>query len=173
MSTIARPYVAAAFEYAAAKKDLPAWETLLAAAADLAKDKAIVALLQNPQVTKEQLSGLFCEVLKPLLDTEKTNFIQLLAANNRLAVLPQIFTQFKLAREEKEKTITAQVVSATPLSKPYQEKLVKALSKRLDRKVELQCDINPELLGGVIVRAGDLVIDGSVSGKLTRLNDFI
>jgi F-type H+-transporting ATPase subunit delta len=172
-TTIARPYVAAAFEFALEKKDLSAWETMLQAAGDLATDASIRKLLQNPKVTSEQLADLFCEALKPFLDTNKTNFIRLLAENHRLAMLPEITELFKAARADNEKTLVAQVSSATKLSKSYQEKLAKALTKRLQRTVELQFEINPDLVGGAIVRAGDLVIDGSVSGKLTRLKDFI
>jgi F-type H+-transporting ATPase subunit delta len=171
-TTIARPYVAAAFEFASAKNDLPAWENMLQSAAQLVENKELKSLLQNPSISSYQIADLLAELLAPL-DAGKSNFIQLLAENDRLSVLPEIALLFKAARKEKEKSVTAHVSSAVALSKDYQEKLIKALTKRLQRKVDLQCEVTPDLLGGVIVRAGDLVIDGSVSGKLTRLNDFI
>jgi F-type H+-transporting ATPase subunit delta len=171
--SIARPYVAAAFEYAAEKKDISKWESMLDAAALTAANPAVMALMQNPETSAEQLAEFFCDILKKLLDKHKTNFIRLLAEKNRLAELPAIAELFKVARAEAEQMLTVQVTSAEPLKKAYQDKLVKALSKRLSRTVELQCEVDETLLGGVIVRAGDLVIDGSIRGKLSRLNNFI
>jgi F-type H+-transporting ATPase subunit delta len=171
--SIARPYVAAAFEYAAEKKDISNWESMLDAAALTASDPKVMALMQNPNTSAQQLADFFCDVLKKLLDKHKTNFIRLLAENNRLAALPVIAELFKLTRADAEQMLTVAVVSAEPLTKAYQEKLVKALRKRLSRTVKLQCEVDENLLGGVIVRAGDLVIDGSIRGKLSRLNNFI
>jgi F-type H+-transporting ATPase subunit delta len=171
--TIARPYVAAAFEYAAEKKDLPGWEKMLDAAALTAANPAVTELMDSPQMSAAQLADFFCGILTPLLDATKTNFIRLLAENHRLATLPVIAKLFKEARADAEKMITVQVASAEPLKKAYQEKLVKALTKRLSRAVQLQCEVDQDLLGGVIIRAGDLVIDGSIRGKLSRLNNFI
>jgi F-type H+-transporting ATPase subunit delta len=171
--TIARPYVAAAFEYAAEKKDISGWENMLDAAAEITVNPEVAILMADPVVSAVQLADFFCDILKKLLDKNKTNFIRLLAENHRLGALPAIAALFKDARADAEKIMTVQVTSAAPLKKAYQEKLVKALTRRLSRAVELQCEVNQDLLGGVIVRAGDLVIDGSIRGKLGRLNNFI
>jgi F-type H+-transporting ATPase subunit delta len=171
--TIARPYVAAAYEFAAAKKDVPAWEQMLESAALVASDQSVVDLMQSPQLSPAELAGFFCDILKSEMDTAKKNFIKLLAENRRLNVLPQISAMFKETRAEEEKEVVVNVTSASPLDKAYQQKLVKALTKRLDRKVKLSCEVDPSLVGGVVIRAGDLVIDGSVRGKLMRLNNFI
>lgn len=173
LTTIARPYVAAAFECALAKNALPAWETLLKAAATITEDSAAHVILATPGITSKQLADFYCDILMPYLDAERTNFIRLLAENNRLTVLPDIYALFKEARAAQEQTIVVQVQSAVPLEEAYKQKLVKALTKRLQRQVELQCEIDPSLLGGVLVRAGDTVIDGSIRGKLNRLNEFI
>ncbi len=172
-TTIARPYVAAAFEYALAKKGLSAWETVLHSAASIVQNESVAPLLQNPAITQQQIADLICELLAKNCDEAKKNFIHLLAENKRLAALPDIAKQFTEARAAQEKTLSVQVISAQGLDAAYQQKLVQALSKRLQRQVELQCEVDPTLLGGVLVRAGDLVIDGSVRGKLTRLVDFI
>ncbi|MDR3478134.1 MAG: F0F1 ATP synthase subunit delta [Gammaproteobacteria bacterium] len=173
MTTIARPYVAAAFEYALAKKALPAWEAMLLAAANLTIDPRVTVLLASPGVTTDQLGDFYCDILASYLDAEMTNFIRLLAENNRLSVLPDIAALFKEARAAQEKTMIVEVQSAAPLEEAYKQKLVTALTKRLQRQVELQCEIDPALLGGVLIRAGDTVIDGSIRGKLNRLNEFI
>jgi F-type H+-transporting ATPase subunit delta len=171
--TIARPYVAAAFEYATAKKDVAGWEAMLDAAANVASNTDVAALMQNPQFDTQELVKFFSDILKPVLDPHKINFIRLLAEKNRLQALPDIAAMFKQVRAEDEKVISVQVSSATPLPMAYQQKLAQALTKRLQRTVELVCDIDPDVLGGVVIRAGDLVIDGSIRGKLTRLNNFI
>ena len=173
MTTIARPYAAAAFEYAIAKKALPAWETFLQSAASITKDAALKELFAIPSVSKKALADLYCDMLKPQLDAHKTNFLQLLAANSRLSVLPEISDLFTRARIEAEKKITVTVTSASPLDEKYEQKLIDALTKRLDRQVDLHSEVDPHLLGGIIVRAGDIVIDGSIRGKLLRLNEFI
>lgn len=173
MTTIARPYAAAAFEVAHAKKDLLAWANLLHSAANLTKDPVIAQLLLSPVVTTSQLADLFCEILASQLNAERKNFIRLLAENKRLAALPDIAVLVSAYQREQEKTVSVQVVSAEPLSEGYRQKLVKALVKRLQRQVELECEQDASLIGGVLIRAGDMVIDGSVKGKLARLMEFI
>ena len=173
MTTLARPYVAAAFEYALAKKDLPAWEAMLDAAASVTRDEQVQTLLETPGLSSNALADFYFDLLKSNLDAEKTNFLRLLADNNRLAVLPDIALLFKEARAAQEKTLTVEVVSAAPLDDDYKQKLIAALTERFQRQVELQCEVDKNLLGGVLVRAGDTVIDGSIRGKLNRLNEFI
>jgi F-type H+-transporting ATPase subunit delta len=169
MTTLARPYATAAFEYALQKNMLSAWEGMLRSAAILVEQKEIVRLLSTPAVTKKKLADLFCEVLSSVLDTERKNFIRLLAEYNRLALLPDIAKLFSSYCADREKSITVQVTSAVTLDEKYQQKLAASLAKRLARQVTLQCKTDTSLLGGLIVRADDLVIDGSVRGKLNRL----
>jgi F-type H+-transporting ATPase subunit delta len=173
MMTIARPYAAAAFAVASAKKALPAWETFLQSAASITQDDSVRQLFLNPTGKQTGLVDLYLDLLKPQLDSEKTNFLRILAENSRLNVLPQIAQLYGEARTEAEKKITVTVTSAVELEKSYEAKLVKALTKRLEREVYLQTEVDKTLLGGVIVRAGDIVIDGSIRGKLLRLNEFI
>jgi F-type H+-transporting ATPase subunit delta len=173
MTTIARPYATAVFEYALAEKNLPAWETMLQSAANITLNTSVSELLSSPTMTPSQLADLYCDLLASQLDAPKKNFIRLLAENERLAILPDILKSFQVSRAAQEKTLVVQVTSAATLDDTYQQKLVKALTTRMQRQVELQCEVDPSLLGGVIVRAGDTVIDGSIRGKLARLNEFI
>lgn len=169
MTTIARPYAHAAFEYALAKKTLPAWEAMLSSAALVTENPQVQRLLSNPSISIGQITSFYCDVLASMLDEEQKNFLHLLADNGRLAALPDIAALFKTYRAEQEKTLTVQVTSAVDLDQSYKQKLADALTRRLQRKVTLQCDIDADLLGGAIVTAGDTVIDGSVRGKLNRL----
>jgi len=172
MTDIARPYARAAFEVALAKNDLDAWQAMLNSAADMMDDKRLTPLLAGSLLSKKQLLELF-EVIAPLLNQERKNFIALLIENKRVLSLSDIAALFAIYRAQSEKTINVQVVSSKPLDNTYQDKLIKALTKRLQHKVVLQCEIDPTILGGVVVRAGDTVIDGSVRGKLNRLMSFI
>jgi len=169
MTTIARPYATAAFEYALQKNALSAWANMLNSAASLVEQKEIVGLLSNPEITRKKIADITCDILSSVLDTEKENFIRLLAEYNRLSVLPDIASLFASYCAEHEKNITVQVTSAVALDDLYRQKLAASLAQRLGRQVSLQCEINPSLLGGVIAKAGDVVIDGSVRGKLNRL----
>jgi F-type H+-transporting ATPase subunit delta len=169
LSTIARPYMSAAFEFAAEKKDLAAWEKMLDVAAAVTENEDVARLLASPSVPVASTTGLYLEILDKYLDEPKKNFIRLLAENGRLQALPAIAALFKETRAEQEKVISVEVTSSARLPDAYQQKLINALTKRLQRKVELDCKTDPAILGGAVIRAGDLVIDGSVRGKLTRL----
>lgn len=173
LTTFARPYALAAFEYALAKEDLSSWENMLQTAALIAQDKAIANLFTSPEVTPGELAELFCEVLAKLLDTEKKNFIRLLSEYSRLDALPEIAELFKKYKADYEKTMDVQITSAISLDEQYRQKFRDALTRRLKRKITLECAVDPTLLGGAIIRAGDLVIDGSIRGKLNRLIEFI
>ena len=173
MITIARPYALAAYEFAVSKGALSAWGAMLDTAALLTQDQAVQRLLDSPEVTSQQLVSLYCDVLDKYLNAEMINFIKLLAEYGRLSVLPDIAEQFKLYRAEQEKKLNVQVTSAVQLSESYQQKLIDTLTRRLGCQVTLECEIDPELLGGAIITAGDTVMDGSVRGKLDRMVKFI
>lgn len=170
---IARPYAIAAFEFALAKKSLPAWDAMLDAAMRISNDPQMETLLKNPRITEHQLLDIYFDLLNPLLDTEKKNFLHLLAENKRLNVLSDIALLFKNLRAEQERNITVDVSSAVPLDENYRKRIAHALSVRLQREVTLNCSVDSALLGGVMIRAGDKVIDGSVRGKLTRLLELL
>ena len=92
-----------------------------------------------------------------------------MAENKRLLALPAVFEAFLLLKAEFEKEATVDVVSATELNASQQQKLIAALSQRLARNVKLNCSVDPTVVGGMLIKAGDMVIDGSVRGKLDRL----
>lgn len=170
-ANIARPYALAAFEYAREKQQLPAWKAFLNAAAITARDKAAHQLLKNPEVLSETLFDLFQDVLASTLDSERRNFLMLLAQNKRLLALPEISAQFDSYYAALEKTSHVRVVTAVEIQDDFRQKLAQGLSKRIQRDVTLQCEVDPTILGGAIIHLGDNVIDGSVRGKLNRLRE--
>ena len=168
-STIARPYAQAAFELAQAKDDLKSWSAMLELGAMIVSDDQVARLIGNPNVSKESLLELILNVAGDRLDTVGSNFIRVLVTNGRLIVLPEIAALYEQHRAEVERYVDAEVISAFPLSDAQQQTLMEGLTKKLGREVRLTASTDEALIGGAIIRAGDLVIDGSVSGHLNKL----
>jgi F-type H+-transporting ATPase subunit delta len=169
LSSIARPYALAAFEYAREKQQLPAWKAFLTSASLVAKQPVIRKLLDNPELSSTKMPDVFQEVLASLLDTERKNFLLVLGQNKRLNVLPEIADLFNTYYTALEKISNVRVVTAVEAQKEFQDTLSHALAKRIQHEVTLHCEIDPAIIGGAVIHIGDRVIDGSVRGKLTRL----
>jgi F-type H+-transporting ATPase subunit delta len=169
LTTIARPYAQAIFELAQSEGTLAQWSDMLALAAAVAGDPQIVALIDSPQLTEAQLSELVTGICGDRLDAHGRNVIRLLAENHRLAVLPEIARLYEQRRSQAEGAVHAELISAFAPTAEQQKAVIEALKKRLGRDIQLQCSVDAALLGGAVVRAGDLVIDGSVRGRLARL----
>jgi F-type H+-transporting ATPase subunit delta len=168
-ATVARPYARAAFEYAQGARALARWGELLETAAMVVRDERVAALLGNPKVTTLALADFVIDIAGDKADEHGRNFVRLLAQNQRLALLPEIAAQYALLRAAAENTVDVEVVSAIALTAAETEKFARALTRRLNRIVRLHPSVDPGLLGGAVVRAGDLVLDGSLKGKLERL----
>jgi F-type H+-transporting ATPase subunit delta len=169
LSSIARPYALAAFEYAHESQQLLEWQAFLSAAGTIAKQPNIMKLLSNPMTDQNELYELFQGVLSSLLDDKRKNFLQLVAQNKRLLALAEISELYNSMYLALEKISKIRVVTAVEIQDDYKEKLGVALSKRVKHNVTLRCEIDPAILGGAVIHIGDRVIDGSVRGKLTRL----
>lgn len=167
--TIARPYAKAAFEYARAQNALGRWSDTLATASSVVADERVHKLLSSPLVTPEQLVDFIADIAGNGLDQYGRNFLNTLAQNRRLGLLPQITAIYEVLRAEVENIADVQVTSAIALDDVQRQRLAAALQKRLKREVRLHCDIDASLIGGAIVRSGDLVIDGSLKARLERL----
>ena len=167
--TIARPYAKAVFKLADSQHRLPQWSEALGVAASVVADPRVAALLSNPAVSAEQLVGLVTDVAGARLDEQARNLLATLAANRRLGYLPEIAARYEQLRADAERTVEVTVTSAVELSAAQKTHYAEALAKRLGRKVRLSCQTDPGLLGGAVVRADDLVIDGSVRAGLAQL----
>lgn len=172
-ATIARPYARAAFAHAQEANQLPAWSKLLGAAAAGAADSRVARLIGNPHVTSEELVDLLGGLSKQAAGDAGRNFLRALAANRRLALLPLIAEQFEKLRADVEGVVDVEVIAAREIAAPQEKRLAAALAKRLGREVRMHTRIDESLLGGAIVRAGDLVIDGSLKGRLERLGSAL
>lgn len=172
-TTIARPYARAAFEQAQETGNLQACSDLLQLAALIITDKDMHQLLLHPKLgTREKaklLLDMCSEIYRNDIPETVRNFIGLLAENRRLTAIPEIALIFEKLRAEAEKTIQAQLISAFAVTEEQRHKIAEGLKKRLKRDIVLESSVDESLLGGVIIRAGDLVIDGSARGYLNKL----
>ncbi|KRS20504.1 ATP F0F1 synthase subunit delta [Alishewanella sp. WH16-1] len=168
LTNIARPYAKAAFDFAVEQNALDAWLQMLGFAAEVAKHEQVAALLRTTGIAEQQ-AHLFIQVCGEQLNEQGQNLIKVMAENHRLLALPEVLAAFVEHKAAYEKEVTVDVTSATALNAAQQDKLIAALSQRLQRKVKLNCSVNPEVVGGMLIKAGDMVIDGSVRGKLDRL----
>jgi F-type H+-transporting ATPase subunit delta len=167
--TVARPYAKAAFAQASAGSRLGPWSGALNRAALAVGDARVRALFGSPKVTAAQLAELVAGVAGDGLDQYGRNFIAMLAENGRLAFLPEIAQLFDQLKADQERVVDVSITSAAPMGEGEQAKLVAALGKRFDRTVRVTATVDPSLIGGAVVRAGDLTIDGSVKARLERL----
>ena len=167
--TIARPYAQAAFDEAQKLADLKGWAEALLSLAESVCHPEVRAVVTSPRVAKAQLESLMEGLLGGQAKTQLRNFIRILVDNQRLLVLPEIAATFEALRAEAEKTVNVVVDSAFELSAAQQEKIVSSLKARLGREIKLVCKVNKELLGGVVIRAGDQVIDGSARTRLSEM----
>jgi F-type H+-transporting ATPase subunit delta len=168
-TTIARPYAKAAFEEARAGARLGPWSEALQIGAAVVKDPRVENLLGNPQVTPAELAQLLIEITGAQLDENGRNFVSTLAENRRLAYLPEISALFDEFKDKAEGVIDVTVTSAAPISEAQQQTLSAALQRKLNRTVRLHCQTDAALIGGAVLRAGDLVIDGSLRSRLERI----
>lgn len=171
-STLARPYAKAAFALAQNAGELAQWSNKLAISAALSADSAISGLIHSPKV---KLTQRVAVLLPPSEsnDSPFARFLHTLAENARLPLLPEIAREFELLRAQAEGTLTVQVTTALPIEHAQQQQLIDKLSKRFARRVSLEIVLQPDLIGGAIVNAGSVVIDGSVRGKLLRMHNEI
>ncbi|KAA0018699.1 F0F1 ATP synthase subunit delta [Salinicola corii] len=174
-STVARPYAKAAFEFARDNKALQAWSQSLSLVALAAGDSDVrERILGNPRLTADDKTRLLLEVCEDQpLDESVGNFLRLVGEKGRLAALPDIFDEFEALRAQEEKRVDVTIVSAFELDDAQQNVLVEALKKRLNREISITTQVDRDLLGGVILRTGDTVIDGSVRGRLQRLREAL
>ena len=168
-TTIARPYAQAVFQLAREQNRLAEWSDMLQLLGAIAEDEQMAPVLASPRPSPAELVTLFTDLCGDRLDEGGRNLVRLLAESRRLAVLPALVRQYEALRAEEEGTLQATLTSAQPVDDALRDTLAKALGKRLDRKVSLQTAVDERLLGGAVIRAGDLVIDGSVRGRLQRL----
>lgn len=169
LTTLSRPYAKAAFETALASGDLAAWSRMLGTLSAVVAHEKVANYLRSPFAGPEQQARTLIELCGEELNEAGRNFVTILAENKRLPLLPEIHRLFQEEKARQERTIDVEVVSAYALTDSVEAKLADSLKRRLQRDVKIHSRVDNSLLGGMVVRAGDLVIDGSVRGRLQKL----
>lgn len=169
LSTLARPYAKAAFNTALDNNQLDQWSTILSTLSAISEQETIRGLIANPALSAADKARALKDVVGDLLNEGTGNLLDVLAENRRLALLSEINEQFDALKAEHEKSADVLVTSAFSLSDSQQKTLTEKLTTKFGRKVSLTVNVDESLIGGVVIKSGDLVIDGSVRGKLAKL----
>ncbi len=178
-STIARPYARALLEVARAADDLAGWSSALSAAAAVLDHERARAMISDPRVEPAERARFIAVVCADLpgasllKSPQGENLLLLLAENDRLNALPAIAAQYEQLRARAENKVYVTLVSATEVGDELAASVAKSMERRLGHKVELAVEVDPGLIGGAIIRADDMVIDGSVKSRLQRLADAL
>jgi F-type H+-transporting ATPase subunit delta len=169
LTTAARPYARAVFEMAKETDSLTDWSESLSFMGSIAANEDVAALLETPKMAKQAGADAFIQLCDDKLDDKAQNLVKTLAENNRIKLFPEISALFEVLKDEAEGSIEVIVTTAKKLTKAEEKSIATALKKRLGREVKLKVSIDKALLGGAIIKAGDLVIDGSIQGRLNKM----
>ena len=171
--TLARPYAEAVFELADGQGRLDEWSQALNALSAIVSNPDVVLLLDNPEIADSRLADLVIEIGGDDLDESSANLVRLLVANGRLSLAPAIATLYEQRKAEAEHRVDVNVTSAVEFSEEQRAAVAKSLEKRLDRSVRLTFEQDEDVIGGAVIRAGDLVIDGSLRAQLERMRQSL
>ncbi len=172
LTTLARPYAKAAFGLAQesdGSASLGHWQSMLDAVSQLAADKSVAGVLENPLVSPAQAVELLSSIAGEEADAQFVGFLNVLGENRRLPLLPEITALFTRLKQDAEKRLHVRAVSAIELDEDQISRICDALASRFNREIELDTEIDENILGGAVLYAGDQVIDGSLRGRLDKL----
>jgi len=169
LTTAARPYAKAVFELAESSGALDTWSEQLSAMASIVSADGSAELLDNPKVNAAQKVDTFKELANGSLNDQSVNLLKSLGENNRFALLPDMASLFETMKSESQGEVEGEIIAAAAMSDAQESAIVAALEKRMGRKVKLVTKIDETLLGGAVVRVGDLVIDGSLQGRFQSM----
>jgi len=173
LTTLSRPYAKAAFALAEEGQALPRWEEMLTLASAITEDVTMAELLNSPQVSSAKAARIIADAAGQAFDERFRDYLAVLGANDRLALLPEVNRLFRQLRAEAEKRLRVRVVSAVPLDAEQSARMRDALARRFDCEIELENEIDEAVIGGAVVYAGDEVIDGSLRGRLQKLSSSL
>ncbi len=168
-TTIARPYAEAVFALAKEDGTLDQWSEMLDFVASLMQDSTMQRLVNEPAQVNSQISELIIGIGGDKLTQEEQNLVRLLAENGRLQIASEIARRYESLKNRERGVLDVDVTTAFPLDEAQQQSIAAVLKNKLGRDIRITSSEEPALIGGVVIRAGDLVIDSSVQGQLTKL----
>ena len=167
--TVARPYALAAWRHAAAESKADLWSEMLDFMAAVVADKTMAKIVADPRVDAGQLSQLMLDICGGRLTEVAESFVKLLVENGKLALMPEVASVFAMLKSEAGGAVDARLIAAYPVNAKFEQDIAAAMQKRLSREVNFTTEEDKSLLGGVVIRVGDMVIDASVKGQLEAL----
>ncbi len=173
LTTAARPYARAVFEMAEAAGQLSEWSETLGLMGAIANNEQVRELLATPKMAKQSGAEAFVQLCDNKLNDQAKNLVSMLAENDRLSLLPEMSVIYETLKDEAEGSVEAKVTTAKKLTQAEEKSIADALKNRLGRNVKLKVSVDEALLGGAIIHAGDLVIDGSIQGRLVKMTSVM
>ena len=171
--TAARPYAQAVFELARDEGEFGTWSGMLNLLKMVVSDASMASLLANPTLKAAFLADFILDICGDHLTDEGRRFVKVLAGAGRLPLAPQISMIYEQLRIEAEGVVEVEIISAYPLEDSDRQHIADAMTKRLGKKITITANIDKNLIGGVVIRAGDSVIDASVSGRIRELGNLL
>lgn len=169
LATLARPYAAAVFRKAKESAATEKWSQLLTLFSTIVSDEAMSAVLGNPKISRQDLLAAILDLCQGHIDEEGANFLKLLIHNDRMSLLPTIANLFEAYKADDEGYVEVDVYTAYEFSEAAQHQFAATLERALSKKIHMNITLDKSLIGGVLVRAGDKVIDGSIRGQLQQM----
>jgi len=171
--TLARPYAKAAFEFASDHHVIDEWSIALELLTKVTEGEAVQGIIHNPSLTSEQKAAVITDVCGERLNESVKNFVTLVAENNRLNLTSEIAELFEVQKRLRNQSVDVEVITAFDLQDEQQELLVKVLTNKLERKVNIKASTDKSILGGVVINTEDQHIDISIRGRLMKLAEAI
>ena len=168
-TTVARPYARAVYQKATETSSVDSWSEALGLMAAIVDDTEMCSLVDNRKMGGEQQAELMLKVVADKLNEQQQNLIKLMAENGRIKALPEVAVQFEVYRAEAEGKVEAEITSAFKLTAAQEKSITKTLKAKLGREVTITTTIDESLIGGVVIKAGDTIIDGSMKSQLESL----
>ena len=168
-TTAARPYANAVYDLAKESGSLESWSDALTNLSAIVADEEMKKLLSSPEMGSQQKSDLIIQIMGDKLTEQQQNLVKLMAENGRLMSMSYVLDQFEVARAKAENKIDAEVVSAFELTAEQTEELANTLKNKLGCEITLTTSIDESLIGGVVIKAGDTIIDASMKSQLDSL----
>jgi F-type H+-transporting ATPase subunit delta len=167
--TVARPYAVAAWRHAEAEGKADLWADMLELMADVARDETMATIIGDPRIDADRLTQLMLDVCGGRINEEAENFVRLLVDNGKLSLMSEISSVYMALKSEAGGAVDATLLAAYPVNAKFEQAIAAAMQKKLSREVKFTTEEDKSLLGGVIVRVGDMVIDASIRGQIESL----
>ena len=169
-ATIARPYASAAFDEAIEEGKLNEWSSMLSLLSVIVSDNNMRGVINNPKLSSGQLHQFIAEICGDKLSKKGNNFTKVLIDAERIGLAAEIFILFEQKRAAAEDIGEVDLISAYALNDAQISAISESISKKLGKTIDINAKVDNDLIGGVIIRAGDSVIDASLRGRLEELN---